>query len=138
MNYLLDTNVVSEAKKPSPDTKILNWLALQDPTETYLSALTLGELSEGVTYLGNTKKARDLQQWLLHLRQTFKGRILNIDENVADAWGQLRGEAKRKGRPLPVIDSLLAAIAIFHDLTLVTRNTKDFAGLRVKTFNPWE
>jgi toxin FitB len=138
VSYLLDTNVISEAKKPSPDTKVLRWLASHDPTETYLSVVTLGELREGISYLGNTKKARELHLWLAQLKQLFYSRTLNIDESVADTWGQLRGEAKRKGRTLPVIDSLLAATAIVHDLTLVTRNTKDFAVLPVKLFNPWE
>jgi toxin FitB len=138
MRYLLDTNVISEAKKPSPDAKVLSWLSLQDPTETYLSTLTLGEVTEGIAYLGNTQRARELKQWLIQLKHTFQGRILDVDEHIADLWGEFCGEAKRKGRVLPAIDSLLAATAKVYDLTLVTRNTKDFTGLAVEIFNPWE
>jgi toxin FitB len=138
VSYLLDTNIISEAKKPAPDPKVLSWLAQHNPTEIYLSTISLGELVEGIAYLGKTKKAKDLQRWLVQLEGTFYGRILGVDEAVADKWGQFRGEGKRKGRVFPVVDSLLAATAIVHDLTLVTRNTKDFSGLTVKLLNPWE
>jgi predicted nucleic acid-binding protein len=137
VNYLLDTNILSEAKQKHPDPRVLSWLAKQSPTDCYLSVISLGEIQEGISALGSTKKARALAEWLASLKQAFQGRILPIDEQLIATWGDLRGQARAKGRPLPVIDSLLAATAITHNLTLVTRNTADFEASGIKLFNPW-
>ena len=137
MSYLLDTNVLSEAKQKQPEPKVLSWLAQQSPTDCYLSVISLGEIQEGITALGNTKKARVLAAWLASLKQSFHGRILPLDEAVLSTWGELHGQARRKGQPLPVIDSLLAATALTHNLTLVTRNTADFINTGVHLHNPW-
>jgi predicted nucleic acid-binding protein len=137
MSFLLDTNVLSEAKQKHPDPKVLSWLASQALTESYISVLSLGEIEEGIAYLGSTKKALDLNHWLLSLKQSFQGRILVLDEATLSTWGQLRGFAKQQGQVLPVIDSLLAASALTHKLTLVTRNTKDFVLTGVQLLNPW-
>ena len=137
MKFLLDTNVLSEAKKPKPDAVVLKWLAVHELTDSYLSVMTLGEIEEGIERLGKNKKASTLRAWLDQLQESFAGRILPIDEDICLLWGKLRAKAKLKGKPVAVIDALLAATAIHHELTLVTRNLKDVEGLGVKTLNPW-
>lgn len=101
MSYLLDTNVVSEARRPRPDEHVLRWLAAQPLASTYLSVITLGELEEGITALGDTQRAQALRGWLAHLTESFGGRILNVDRDVATTWGRIRADAKRQGRPPP-------------------------------------
>lgn len=137
MNYLLDTNVVSEAKRPKPDEQVLRWLGDQPLTATYLSVITLGELEEGIAALGETRRAGALRAWLEGLNESFAGRTLEVDRAVATTWGRIQAEAKRQGRTPPAIDALIAATAITHGLTLVTRNIEDVAALPVKTLNPW-
>ena len=99
MTYLLDTNVVSEARRPRQDKNVLNWLAAQPLTSTYLCVITLGELEEGIATLGDTQRAQALRGWLAQLTESFGGRILDVDRNVATTWGRIRAEAKRQGRP---------------------------------------
>ena len=138
MSYLLDTNVVSEARRPRPDENVLRWLAAQPLTSTYLSVITLGELEEGITALGDTQRAQALRGWLAQLTESFGGRILDVDQDVATTWGRIRAEAKRQGRPPPAALALLAATAITYELTLVTRNVADVARLPVTILNPWD
>ncbi|MDP1653317.1 MAG: type II toxin-antitoxin system VapC family toxin [Rhodocyclaceae bacterium] len=135
MSYLVDTNVLSELKRKSPDLGVANWFAQRPAASLYLSVLTLGEIRKGIEGAGSEKRRLALLDWLeTDLAAFFLGRTLPIDAAVADRWGRLVAAA---GRPLPAIDSLLAATALEHDLVLVTRNVKDFAGLPVQCFNPW-
>jgi toxin FitB len=135
LSYLLDTNVISELKRNSPDPDVVAWFSQRPPAMLHLSVLTLGEIRKGIENAGDEKRRQRLIDWLeADLPTFFTGRILPIDEAVADRWGRLVAAA---GRPLPAIDSLLAATAIEYDLVLVTRNAKDFAGLPVQTFSPW-
>lgn len=135
MSYLVDTNVLSELRRKSPDTQVAEWFAKRPPVTLYLSVLTLGEIRKGVEGVVETTRRQALLDWLeTDLPLFFTGRILDVDAAVADRWGRLVAAA---GRPLPAIDSLLAATALAHDLVLVTRNAKDFAGLPVQIFNPW-
>ena len=136
--YLLDTNIISEAKRPQPNENVLNWLGKQPLGSTYISVLSLGELEEGITLLGDTERARDLWTWLGNLRSAYAGRILSVDQAVVSTWGQIRAHAKRQSKTAPVVDALLAATAITHELTLVTRNVKDVAALPVTILNPFE
>ena len=137
MNYLLDTNVVSETKRPEPNAQVMRWLTHQPLTETYLSVITLGELEEGISALGETHRAEALRAWLTQLEESFIGRILDVDRSVVSTWGRIQAEAKRQGRTPPAIDALIAATAITHELVLVTRNIEDVAALPVETLNPW-
>ena len=89
MNYLLNTNVVSEAKRPEPDAQVMRWLAGQPLTTTYLSIITLGELEEGISALGKTHRAEALRAWLMQLEESFIGRILDIDRSVVNTWGRI-------------------------------------------------
>lgn len=138
MSYLLDTNILSEARKPFPDERVLTWLAAQPLSQTYLSVISLGELEEGVVSLGETRRAEELRGWLTQLTEGFQGRILDVDYEVVTMWGRIRAEAKRRGLTPPAIDALIAATALSHDLTLVTRNVADVKMLPVRIFNPWE
>lgn len=138
MSYLLDTTIVSEAKRPRRDENVLRWLSAQSLTSTYLSAITPGELEEGVTLLGDTQRAGALRAWLASLTAAHTRRILAVDEAVVSIWGRLRAEAKREGRPAPVMGTLIAATAITHHLTFVTHNPGGVAALPVKTLSPSE
>lgn len=139
MNYLFDTCVISEVIRPKPSEGVLTWLEQISNDRIYLSVLTLGELRKGILRLGDARKARRLQTWLdTDVRQRFDGHILPIDDEVALEWGRLCAEAEQRGHPRPVVDAFLAATAIVHHLTLVTRNTSDFAFTRANVFNPWE
>lgn len=136
MNYLLDTNVLSELFKTRPEPKVAQWLEEADQDSLYLSVLTLGEIRKGVENMGtSSKKARLVQFLEKDLPAQFEGRLLSVDPPVAEAWGLLEA---RENRPLPTVDALLAATALAHDLTLVTRNIQDFRFAKLKLLNPWE
>jgi predicted nucleic acid-binding protein len=139
MRYLLDTNVLSEPAKPRPDPHVLAWLEAQSPLDLSLSVLTLGEIEKGVGLLPDSRKRQRLQSWLrTELPRQFLGRLLAVDDRVALAWGRLAAEARRANRELPVIDGLLLGTAAAHELTFVTRNTRDCADRGVPLLNPWE
>ena len=135
MSYLIDTNVLSELRRREPAASVVRWLAERPATTLYLSVLTLGELRKGIEALPESARKRALLDWLeVELPAFFAGRILPIDATVADRWGRLVAQA---GRPLPAIDSLLAATALAHGMTLVTRNLKDFQHPNLQVLDPW-
>ena len=137
--FLLDTNVISELVRPTPSPEVIAWMEAADEATLYLSVLTMGEIRGGVARLAPGKRRTGLETWLkIHLQARFDGRIIPIDAGVADRWGILSAEAARKGKALPVIDGLLAATAIQHDLTLVSRNARDFAYTQASVLNPWK
>lgn len=136
--FLLDTNVISELVKPRPEKKVVSWISNIDEQLLWLSVLTFGEIRKGITLATVTTRRFALEGWLeLELPERFNGRILSIDQPVADRWGRLSAEAVSRKTPLPVIDGLLAATALHHNLTLVTRNTGDVERTGVSIFNPW-
>jgi predicted nucleic acid-binding protein len=136
--FLLDTNVVSELVKPRPEAKVAAWVEGTSESLLYLSVLTFGEIRRGIESLGHTSRRVALETWLSgELTVRFAGRILAIDWMIANRWGSLATRAARGGALLPVIDGLLAATAAHHNLTLVTRNTRDVAAAGVSVFNPW-
>jgi predicted nucleic acid-binding protein len=138
VNYLLDTCVISEPTKRAPNPIVLNWLDEQDEESLFLCVLTLGELENGVARLPASRKRARIRQWIdSDLRSRFEGRILDIDAAVALRWGQLTAAHAATGRSLPVIDGLLVATALVHDLTIVTRNTADLGVGGVQLFDPW-
>jgi len=135
LSYLLDTNVLSELRKRDPDSRVTAWLQARPATTLYLSVLTLGELRKGIAPLELGARKQMLQDWLeADLPKFFSGRILPVDARVADQWGILIAQ---EGRPLPAIDSLLAATALVHGLTLVTRNVRDFQYQKLVVIDPW-
>lgn len=135
MNYLLDTNVISELMRPKPNAEVVYWFQ-QIPNENfYLSVLTLGEIRKGVESITNQKRKEQIRIWLeVELPQWFENRIMSLDILVADRWGRLQAEIKHS---LPAIDSLLAATALHYDLRLVTRNVDDFKIPSLEVINPW-
>lgn len=135
MSYLVDTNVISELRRKRPNPGVVSWFSQRPSATLYLSVLTLGEIRKGIEGTGDANRKMALLDWLeTDLPAFFTGRILPVDAKIADRWGRLLSAA---GRPLPAVDSLLAATALEHDLILVTRNTKDFTGLPVQAVNPW-
>jgi predicted nucleic acid-binding protein len=138
VSWLLDTCVICEPGQKRPSARVLAWLDEQPEEMLYLSVLSLGEIRKGIARLPAGIKRRRLAYWLEHeLRERFSGRILPVDEETADLWGCLEGAAEARGQPLPTLDCQLAATAMAHGLTLVTRNTCDFGATGVKLFDPW-
>lgn len=137
MTYLLDTNVISETIKPRPTEALVSWLRSQVTKDLFLASITVGELVRGVRRVREAARRRKYEKWIEEeLVSQFDGRILPFDTAAASTWGQLMGDGDRKGRPSPAPDAQIAAIARHHDLTLATRNTKDFGSLGVRFFNP--
>lgn len=136
--FLLDTNIISELIKPRPESGVTAWIEGTDESLLYLSVLTLGEIRRGIAALPQSRRRAALEAWLdKDLRARFEGRILIIDYEVADRWGLLSAAARNSGIALPVIDGLLAATALEHNLTLVTRDTGQIPSMGVAVFNPW-
>jgi len=136
--FLLDTNVISELVRRKPEPKVTTWVEATDEMLLHLSVLTLGEIRKGILSVRDSSRRVALGAWLdSDLVIRFAGRILAIDEAVAERWGQLSAQAELRNSPLPVIDALLAATALQHNLTLVTRNVRDVAATGVPLFNPW-
>ena len=133
--YLLDTNILSETRRKEPDQGVIDFLSAAEPSALYVSVLTLGELRKGVALKKRTDPdtAKRLGHWVDGLEYSFADRILGIDAATATIWGGLSAQ-----RPRPVIDTLLAATAIAHDLILVTRNTADVQDIKVSLLNPWK
>jgi predicted nucleic acid-binding protein len=135
MTYLLDTNVVSELRKRDPDPHVVAWYGKVTSAEIFVSALTIGEIRQGIERLRRKDGARAdlLEQWLRGLRASYGDHIINVDADVAEEWGRLNVPD-----PLPVIDGLLAASAKIRGWTLVTRNTADIACSGVALLNPFD
>lgn len=136
MNYLIDTNIISEVRKGRRcNPSVARWYESIEDASLYLSVLVIGEIRSGIEKARskNADKANALEQWLVAVGRAFGERILPVDRDVADEWGRLNA-----GRRLPVIDGLLAATAKTHRMTLVTRNTADIADLNVSMLNPFE
>lgn len=134
MSYLLDTNTVSELTKERPSPDVVNWLR-QHHRQCFLSSVTIGELVKGLELLPEGKKRRRLTRELRFLQQDYRDRILPYDELSAVEWGRLYAAAKKQNLLLPLEDSLIEAIALTHELSVVTQNANDF--FKVPTVNPW-
>jgi hypothetical protein len=136
MSYLIDTNIISEVRKGARcDGHVSAWYASIADDDLYLSTLVLGEIRKGIELARprDSGKAVALERWLRDVEAAFNGRVLAVDNAVSDQWGRMSAI-----RPLPVVDGLLAATALTHGLTLVTRNDRDVAGLGAKVFNPFK
>lgn len=136
MSYLIDTNIISEVRKgPRCDPAVAAWYAAVDDTDLYLSVLVLGEIRKGIELARprDAAKARALQGWLAEVETAFGDRTFSIDRRTCDEWGRMTAR-----RSVPIVDSLLAATAKAHQLTLVTRNDADVAGLGAKVLNPFK
>jgi predicted nucleic acid-binding protein len=139
VNFLLDTNVVSEAMRKQPNARVLGWIAAQIEESLFISAITVGELRRGSLLLGDGKKRRALLRWIeTCIKAEFTGRILPVDSAVMERWADLEASTVQAGRRLPVMDSLIAATALAHGLTLATRNLPDFEAAGVRLLDPWQ
>ena len=139
MNYILDTNVISELVKGIPNSKVVSWLDRVDPDNIYLSVIALGEIRKGIEKLPASKRKNTLDSWFKEeLLVRFHNRILPLDLPVLLAWGKLTARLEKRGNPLPAIDSLLAATALQAEFTLVTRNTGDFQFTGISLYDPWK
>lgn len=139
MKYLLDTNVISELVKKEPNSGVLRWIDDRDEATLFLSAITFGELQKGISKLSDKTRAERLQLWVnQELVKRFEGRILPLDIETMFTWGRIQGESEKKGIKLPAMDSLIAATAIIHNLTVVTRNVQDIERCQAAVLNPWE
>jgi predicted nucleic acid-binding protein len=137
--FLLDTNIPSELTRQKSSPQVEQSLDEADDEELYFSVISLGEILKGITVLPASKRRDGLQNWLDDtLRPWFEGRILPVNTPIAERWGVLSGECKLKGKQVKVADGLIVATALEHNLTIVTRNMKDFGGLGVLILNPWE
>jgi len=135
VSYLLDSNVVSELRKRErADAGVRQWFAGVDDTELFLSVLTVGEIRRGIDSIHRRDRTRalSLNRWFRALVTEYEGRLLPVDQKVAEEWGRMNAV-----RTLPAVDSLLAATAHVHGLTFVTRNTRDVAQTGVPCLNPF-
>ena len=139
MKYLLDTCVISELVRKQPQQHVIGWIDRVDAAYLYLSVVTIGEIRKGIEKLADSRRKTELLAWLQHdLLIRFRSTILPLDVETMLVWGTMNGQLARQGTPLPAIDSLLAALAVRYDLTLVTRNIADFKAAPITLFNPWE
>ena len=136
--YLLDTNVVSELIKPSPDARVVAWIRTTEETDLHLSVLTFAEIRYGIEKLPQGARRQRLRRWMdTDLADRFEGRVLGIDRAIAELWGVIMARGFAGSIRLPVMDTLLAATAEHHGMTMVTRNIRDFSRAGVATLDPW-
>jgi tRNA(fMet)-specific endonuclease VapC len=139
MNYLLDTNVISELIAREPNQNVVDWIDSLDPETVSLSVITIGELRKGIEKLVRSRRKDQLTVWLENdLLLRFADKIVAITTDVMLVWGDLTGRLERDGKPIAAIDSLLAATALQGKYTLVTRNEEDFQHTGVSILNPWK
>jgi hypothetical protein len=138
VNFLLDTNVVSEWTKPRPDSGVVAWLAEADEDRVFISVITLAELRYGIERMPVGARRNRLETWVSRqLPARFEARVLLIDAETADTWGHIMARGRTGGRPVGTMDAFIAATAERHHLTLVTRNVSDFEALGIRLINPW-
>jgi predicted nucleic acid-binding protein len=137
--FLVDTNIPSELTRKKPEPAVEDFLAKAGKEHVYMSVLSLDEIVKGIAELPASRKRQDLEAWLeAEIRPWFGQRILPVSAAIAERWGSLSARGKLRGAPVAVVDGLLAATALENDLTLVTRNSRDFASLGVAIVNPWD
>ena len=138
MRYLLDTSAVSELVRVRPSPKVVAWMDSRDEASLFLSVLTLGEIHKGIERLEDGRRKAALRDWVDEdLVRRFYARILPVDADTAVEWGRLQGKALARGEPLPAVDALIAATAIVHRLTVVTRNVRDVERCGADVLDPW-
>lgn len=138
MRFLLDTNLLSETMRARPDAGVTAWMAEQPPREMAVSALSFGEIRNGIVRMDEGRRKAELSRWLFGtLPAQFAGRVLPVDDPVALEWGRLTAEAAQRGRNMHAVDAMLVATALVRDLILVTRNERHCAGWGAQTINPW-
>ena len=137
MKYLLDTCAISELTKPQANSGVIEWLENTNSEDLYLSVINIGEIKKGINKLPASKKKQDLLFWLETLLEDYQNRILTVDLSVMENWSLIVANAEKKGQPIASLDSIIAATAYTHHLTLVTRNERDFYACNIPMINPW-
>jgi predicted nucleic acid-binding protein len=137
MKFVLDTCVLSETIKPKPDAGLVAWLRSQRQESLFVCTISLGELRKGIDRLPGGKKKHDLLLWLMTLTTAYGGRFLAFDTESAFSWGALSASLESEGKPMPVLDAMIAACTLRHGYTLVTRNESDYQHSGVPLVNPW-
>lgn len=138
MKYLVDTNVLSEVRRPKGNPTVREKLAAIDNGDLFLSVISIGEISKGIAKLDSGDQRRGLEEWMAQTERYFADRVLSIDRDIAQLWGELTARVAKTGRVLHTSDGLIAATALRHGLQLMTRNTSDFGSTGVLLANPWE
>lgn len=138
MKYLLDTCLLSELVRPAPAASVLAWMEKQSSLNLFMSAMTLAELHRGVAKLPLSRRREELAQWLQRVELGFEDRILAFTKDTATIWAQMCAQVETKGRTMGMMDSTIAATAMEHGLTLITRNTSDFDQAPILVVNPWQ
>ncbi|MDO8670450.1 MAG: type II toxin-antitoxin system VapC family toxin [Dehalococcoidia bacterium] len=138
MNYLLDTCVLSEFTKRRPSPEVMDWVAAVEEERLFLSVLSLGEVKRGIERLPQSHRRNELDTWLNScLLARFAGRLIGLDAEVMLLWGALAARLESEGKTMPIVDSLIAASALYNSLILVTRNEPDFIRAGTPLMNPW-
>ncbi len=138
MKVLLDTGILSELRNPKNTALLQRALQPFDANDLYLSVISIGEIAKGIALLPPSKKKSELQNWALHLENSYDDRILSINDDIAHVWGELTANAQLQGKNIPAADGLIAATALTHGLHVMTRNVSDFKATGVLLLNPWE
>jgi len=136
--WLLDTNILSELRRPKPEPKVVQFIAGQPLDLLFISAVTLAEIRFGIELVPDLTRRAELNDWLIHkIRPMFEGRVLPISEDVMFKWRLLVEDGRKAGHTFSQPDLIIAATGVHYGLTIVTRNTDDYARTRVALFNPW-
>lgn len=138
MRLLLDTCVLSEVQKPKPNKKVIDTINSISNSDIFLSAVTIGEVTKGISLLKASKRKNELQKWLQAIEKKYSHRILNIDIETARIWGELTAKAQQVGKVVSAMDGMIAATGLRHGLHIVTRNVSDFEVTGAMLINPWE
>ncbi len=139
MRVILDTCVISELVAKQPNPGVVTFVDDLDPDDVYMSVLTIGEIIKGIEKLPDSRRKTDLRTWLQDdLLARFQGKILPLDTDAIVEWGMLVARTEIAGKPMPAIDSLIAATVIANKMTLVTRNASDFEAAGIEIINPWQ
>ena len=136
--WLLDTNILSELRRTKPEASVVEFVAAQPLEHLFISVVTVAEIRFGIELIGDAHRRADLNDWLTHkIRPMFEQRVLPISEDVMLKWRLLVAEGRKSGHTFSQPDLIIAATALCHDLTVVTRNTADYEKASVRLFNPW-
>lgn len=138
MRVLLDTCVLSELRKPTCPPQVRQALASRQHTDLFVSVITIGEITKGIALLDDSQRKRSLREWLNTLETHYHDRLLPVDLETVRLWGEMTAKAQRSGRIVAANDGLIAATALRHGLTVMTRNVADFVPTGALLFNPWE